>query len=97
MSRLLTHLESELMPKIKERNDDGLQSCLCVGQIRGGTNTNIVPASCKAYLDRRLLPSEDVDIAFKSADRHPACGIVLQLFKRDSFQTGKVEKVEATF
>jgi acetylornithine deacetylase/succinyl-diaminopimelate desuccinylase family protein len=64
MVRLLTHLGATLFPAISTRAADGLQSTVSVGPIRGGTNINVVPASCVVALDRRLLPMrESIDTA----------------------------------
>jgi acetylornithine deacetylase/succinyl-diaminopimelate desuccinylase-like protein len=34
-----------------------------VGLVHGGTQVNVVPSSCQAFIDRRMLPSEDVEQA----------------------------------
>jgi acetylornithine deacetylase len=36
---------------------------LSVGTIRGGTQVNVVPASCEIEVDRRLVPGESVEAA----------------------------------
>jgi acetylornithine deacetylase/succinyl-diaminopimelate desuccinylase-like protein len=66
MVRLLTCLERELFPAIAARTADGLQSTISVGTIRAGTNINVVPSSCVAAIDRRLLPvRESIDTALQ--------------------------------
>lgn len=66
MARLLCHLEKELFGKIRDRNDDGIQSTINPGTIRGGSNINVVPASCTVAIDRRVLPvSESIDGALE--------------------------------
>jgi acetylornithine deacetylase/succinyl-diaminopimelate desuccinylase-like protein len=66
MVRLLTHLEKTLVPLIAARTGDGLQSTISVGTIRGGTNINVVPSSCVATIDRRVLPvDESIDTALE--------------------------------
>jgi acetylornithine deacetylase/succinyl-diaminopimelate desuccinylase family protein len=66
MGRLLGHLERTLLPVIASRAADGLQSTISVGTIRGGTNINVVPSSCVAAIDRRLLPvRESIDTALE--------------------------------
>ena len=66
MVRLLGHLEKTLFPVIAARAADGLQSTISVGTIRGGTNINVVPSSCVADIDRRLLPvRESIDSALE--------------------------------
>jgi len=66
MARLLGHLETTLFPVVSARTADGLQSTISVGTIRGGTNINVVPSSCVAAIDRRLLPlRESIDTALQ--------------------------------
>lgn len=66
MARLLRHLETVLAPALAARTADGLQSTLSVGTIRGGANVNVVPASCTAAIDRRILPDgETIDGALE--------------------------------
>jgi len=66
MARLLGHLERTLFPVVSARTADGLQSTISVGTIRGGTNINVVPSSCVAAIDRRLLPlRESIDTALQ--------------------------------
>ena len=66
MARLLYHLEKTLFPVVSDRTADGLQSTISVGTIRGGTNINVVPSSCTAAIDRRLLPvRESIDAALQ--------------------------------
>lgn len=66
MVRLLGHLEKTLFPVISARAADGLHSTISVGTIRGGTNINVVPSSCVAAIDRRLVPvRESIDTALQ--------------------------------
>ncbi len=59
MARLLCHLEKHLFPAVASRSAAGLQSTISIGTVRGGTNINVVPASCTAAIDRRLLPGDE--------------------------------------
>lgn len=59
MARLLCHLEKELFGTIRDRNDDGIQSTINPGTIKGGSNINVVPASCTVAIDRRVLPVKE--------------------------------------
>ena len=68
MMRLLAAIDSELAPKIGKRIDGAMRSTMNVGMIRGGHNTNVVPASCVVEIDRRLLPSERVKSAYKELE-----------------------------
>ncbi|HET6486778.1 MAG TPA: M20 family metallopeptidase [Spirochaetia bacterium] len=43
---------------------------LSVGVIRGGTSVNTVPSWCEMEVDRRLLPGEDGEEAFRDAERY---------------------------
>ena len=65
MMRLLAVIDRDLAPKIAKRVDGAMRSTMNVGMIRGGHNTNVVPASCVVEIDRRLLPTERVTTAFK--------------------------------
>ena len=64
MVRLLAHIEANLAPKLATRQAGAKHSTMSVGLIRGGHNTNVVPAACMVEIDRRLLPDEQVDAAF---------------------------------
>lgn len=64
MVRLVSRLQRDLMPQIKLRQGDDVRSTLNIGQIHGGSNTNMVPDFCRVQIDRRLLHSEDPDTAF---------------------------------
>lgn len=68
MTRLLAAIDTRLAPKIDKRIDGPMRSTMNVGMIRGGHNTNVVPASCVVEIDRRLLPSERVKSAFKELE-----------------------------
>jgi acetylornithine deacetylase/succinyl-diaminopimelate desuccinylase-like protein len=73
MARLLGHLRGTLGPRLAERRLGAHQSTLNIGTIAGGANTNVVPATCTATLDRRLLPrDENVDAAM--AEMHGVLG-----------------------
>lgn len=68
MMRLLQAIDTKLAPKIARRIDGPMRSTMNVGIIRGGHNTNVVPASCVVEIDRRLLPSERVKAAYKELE-----------------------------
>ncbi|MBL8700367.1 MAG: ArgE/DapE family deacylase [Alphaproteobacteria bacterium] len=68
MTRLLTAIDANLAPKIDKRIDGPMRSTMNVGMIRGGHNTNVVPASCMVEIDRRLLPKERVKGAYKELE-----------------------------
>ncbi len=69
MVRLLAHLDAKLAPQLAKRRAGDKLSTMSVGLIRGGHNTNVVPAACLAEIDRRLLPDENVDTAFAELER----------------------------
>lgn len=70
MTRLLSRLERELFPQIAARTMDGLQSTINPGLISGGSNANVVPASCTVVIDRRILPDgETIDGALEEIAR----------------------------
>lgn len=64
MLRVIRHLDSELCALLSERVDGDLHATFSLGMLNGGNNTNVVPSKCVAQLDRRLLPSEDVEQAY---------------------------------
>ena len=48
-----------------KRSRTGHRSTLSIGKIRGGENTNVVPEHCEIEIDRRILPKDDFDTAFR--------------------------------
>jgi acetylornithine deacetylase/succinyl-diaminopimelate desuccinylase family protein len=69
MMRLLAAIDRDLAPRIAERVDGPMRSTMNVGMIRGGHNTNVVPASCVVEIDRRLLPTERVKSAYRELEQ----------------------------
>lgn len=65
MTRLLAALDATLAPRLAERTQGDKRSTMNVGLIRGGHNTNAVPDTCIVELDRRLLPDEHYEEAFR--------------------------------
>jgi succinyl-diaminopimelate desuccinylase len=59
MARVVDLLQTDYAQQLKRRRHP-LLGCatVSVGSIRGGTQPNIVPASCEATVDRRTLPGE---------------------------------------
>jgi succinyl-diaminopimelate desuccinylase len=64
MMRLLARLDAILTPRLTERLDGSQRSTMSVGLIQGGSNTNVVPDSCRVEVDRRLIIGETVEGAF---------------------------------
>jgi acetylornithine deacetylase/succinyl-diaminopimelate desuccinylase-like protein len=64
MVRMIAHLQTDLVPAIRARGDDRLQSTINLGRLSGGSNTNVVPDRCRLEIDRRLLASETVEGAY---------------------------------
>lgn len=64
MLRLIARLQGDLFPRIAARRDGDMRSTVNIGQLHGGTNTNVVPSRCRLEIDRRLLPTETVDQAY---------------------------------
>ncbi len=65
MIRLVEHLRAELEPRLAKRRSGAKQSTMNIGRITGGHNVNVVPSSCALEIDRRLLPDEDVQAAYR--------------------------------
>jgi len=60
MAKIVDVLETEYADKLRQRPAHPLlgRGTVNVGSIHGGAETNIVPASCIATIDRRTLPGE---------------------------------------
>ncbi len=63
MVRIVAAVRETLMPKLQALQHAELGSpTLNVGTMTGGTQVNVVPASCRCEIDRRMLPGEDPDM-----------------------------------
>jgi succinyl-diaminopimelate desuccinylase len=63
-ARVLAWLEKTLFPELAAKSHPYLPpATLNIGKIQGGLQWNIVPASCKVEMDRRLLPGETREAA----------------------------------
>lgn len=60
MIRLINALEQKLQPVLDNRQRGELRSTMSIGIIKGGTNTNAVPSTCRMEIDRRLMPEETI-------------------------------------
>jgi len=59
MARIVDAIETDYAAQLRRRRHALLgRATVSVGTIRGGTQPNIVPASCSMALDRRTLPGE---------------------------------------
>lgn len=60
MAKIVDALETDYAAALKKSQPHPLlgRGTINVGSIRGGTQPNIVPASCAASIDRRTLPGE---------------------------------------
>jgi len=65
MMRVVGHLRAELEPRLATRVSGEKRSTMNIGRMQGGHNVNVVPSACWLEIDRRLLPSEDVEEAFR--------------------------------
>lgn len=68
LMRLITVLDAEMRTRLATRKVGEQQSTLNVGLFRGGENTNVVPSFARVEIDRRLLPEEKVEDAFREID-----------------------------
>ncbi|HHZ02716.1 MAG TPA: M20 family metallopeptidase [Tissierellia bacterium] len=65
-AKLITRIENELMPKLKERQNEWMgPSVMNFGLIKGGTQPSSVADSCIIQIDRRYLPEENVESVIK--------------------------------
>ncbi len=62
MSDVIDYLRRIVIPRLQAESLAPFgPATLSVGVIRGGSRSNIVPDSCRAHLDMRLLPDMDID------------------------------------
>lgn len=80
-SRIVSALET-LGNNLKSQEPDPLlgNATLAVTRIQGGTANNIIPDCCTMQIDRRIMPSEDVDV-IKASIEAAACNAVAGLAK----------------
>ena len=65
-AKLIRKIEEELMPKLKERQNEWMgPSVMNFGLIKGGTQPSSVADSCIIQIDRRYLPGENVEGVIK--------------------------------
>jgi acetylornithine deacetylase/succinyl-diaminopimelate desuccinylase family protein len=65
-AKLIRRIEDELMPKLKERQNEWMgPSVMNFGLIKGGTQPSSVADSCIIQIDRRYLPEENVESVIK--------------------------------
>ena len=65
MMRLVGALSSYYDKALARRVSGAMKSTVNIGMFHGGHNTNVVPSVCTVEIDRRLLPNEKVQDAFK--------------------------------
>jgi succinyl-diaminopimelate desuccinylase len=59
----------DALGRIEQRSSPtGQKSTLSIGRIRGGENINVVPDHCVIEVDRRILPSDDFELAFQEVE-----------------------------
>lgn len=65
-ARLIRKIEEDLMPKLKERQNEWMgPSVMNFGLIKGGTQPSSVADSCIIQIDRRYLTEENVESVIK--------------------------------
>ena len=57
--RIIDDLFNEKMPTMSIKNIGKVKSTLSLGVMQGGKAYNIVPDTCTAFFDRRIIPGED--------------------------------------
>ncbi|MBM3649984.1 MAG: ArgE/DapE family deacylase [Alphaproteobacteria bacterium] len=65
MMRLVGALQTHYDKVLPKRVRGAMRSTVNLGMFHGGHNTNVVPSACTVEIDRRLLPDEKVEDAFK--------------------------------
>jgi acetylornithine deacetylase/succinyl-diaminopimelate desuccinylase family protein len=70
MSRIVTALEGQYAARLRSRKHPLLgHPTINIGAIHGGSQPNIVPAECRALLDRRTLPGETDTAVIKQIEK----------------------------
>lgn len=68
--RLINHLDTSMGPILSKRSSGTKHSTMNIGKVSGGQNVNVVPGSCTLDIDRRLLPTEDLQQAYQEVCDH---------------------------
>ncbi len=91
-ARVLAWLEQKLWPQLAAKSHPYLPpATLNIGKISGGLQWNIVPASCKVEMDRRLLPGETRAAAMAEIERLlDEYNATVEPLQYELFSTGKV-------
>ncbi|MCX2727656.1 M20 family metallopeptidase [Thermomicrobium sp. 4228-Ro] len=64
MARVITALQHDLWPRLAERRHPYFApASATISLIEGGVKTNVVPDRCSIYIDRRLIPGEEPEMA----------------------------------
>lgn len=68
---------AEYAATLATRNSDPLlgKPTLSVGTIQGGSSVNVVPDQCRIQIDRRLIPGESPDEAYRDANAFLTSGL----------------------
>lgn len=66
MAKVVTALNDHFIPGLRDRTAPLVGAAtLNIGMITGGMQANAVPATCELLLDRRTIPGEDPDEAYR--------------------------------
>jgi acetylornithine deacetylase len=63
MVRVIEAIESRYIPTLKQTHPMTGKAQCSINLIKGGTQVNIIPASCEVRIDRRVIPGEDQFVA----------------------------------
>ncbi|MFC1961173.1 M20 family metallopeptidase [Chloroflexota bacterium] len=91
-ARVLVWLEQQLLPRLAAKVHPYLPpATLNIGKIQGGLQWNIVPATCKVAMDRRLLPGETRQTALAEIETLlDAYNATIEPLQYELFSTGKI-------
>ena len=78
MIKVLGVLESHYIPTLEVSHPLTGEAQCSVNVIRGGTQVNIVPATCEVQVDRRVVPGENVESIIPTVE-----GLLNELRKND--------------
>ncbi|MBK5253988.1 MAG: M20 family metallopeptidase [Peptostreptococcaceae bacterium] len=92
-AKFINKIEEELMPKLKERENEYMgPSVMNFGTIQGGNQPSTVADWCSIKIDRRYIPGESVDTVFKELE-----DIVSELKDEDPEFDAEIIRMENNF
>lgn len=92
-AKLILRIEEELMPKLKERDNEYMgPSVMNFGTIHGGNQPSTVADWCSIKIDRRYIPGENVATVFQELE-----DIIAKLKEEDTEFDAEIIRMENNF